>query len=284
VVHQLNEGYYWVRVFDYVFERDTYEKGVVLDEFYLKDIASRDEAKEEVKTRYSGDTLEQLRFAKPKQGKDGVYVILMDSNKFFYDRFYAEIDTCCFWCHDPIKGKACEFPHSYIGEGDWYGSRDDIYSTDSQTAYFCEWECKRKFTNSQRKDAEGEFQAKEEGQNGEVFGYIYLIYNRRENVNYIGQTRFLPFFRWQEHIKEGKKGDISDLSFSVITEVRRHIGKSEEENKHLLNSMEAWWINKFEHERKPVVNITKPKITIAELKERFNDMVTKEARQIAMFL
>lgn len=275
----MDAGYYWVRIFDYVFERDRHDKGILLDEFYLKDVASREEAKEQVKERYLGDTVAKLRFARPKADNDGVYAIVMDSNKFFFDRFYVQIDSHCFWCHTSIKGKASEFPRASIGDKPY---EDDLTDT-SKTAYFCGYECRGKFNNSQRKDGEGEFQTKEEGLNGEVFGYIYLIYNRQEDTYYIGQTRYLPFFRWQEHVKDGGKGDLSDLSFSTLTAVRRHPTQSEEENKKLLNSMEAWWIDKYEHEGHKVFNVTRPRITIDELKDRFNDMVEKEGKQLALF-
>ncbi|MDQ7094188.1 hypothetical protein REC12_11365 [Desulfosporosinus sp. PR] len=272
-------NYYWIRVFDYIHNRDSnyesesYGKGVMLDEFYLKDvIGGRDAVKQFVKERYSGQSSASISFAKPRN-KNGMYAIVMESNQFFYDRFYTVLDTFCFWhnCHKPIKGKISEFPKSYIGEED---SQDKF-------VHFCSYECKQHFDNSVNPWNEGEFQEKEEGENGNIYGYIYLIYNRAEDTYYIGQTRFMPFFRWQEHVKCGGKGDIKDLTFSVLTEVSRNKNLNEISNQEYLNSIEAWWIAKFKEEGNKVFNIANPKITIEYLKKRFDEMVSKN-RQLSL--
>jgi hypothetical protein len=180
--------YYWVRVFDYDFERDRYDKGTLLDEFYLKDVAGgREEAKKLVRERYCSNTGKELKFRKPKN-QHGIYAIIMDSEKYWYDRFYATIDTHCFWCLKPIKGKASEFPRAYIGADKHNASRDDVFTDLEQTAYFCTTDCKIHFSRSQKSD-EGEFQVKEEGRDGDVYGYIYLIYNRAEDHFYMRLNR-----------------------------------------------------------------------------------------------
>lgn len=255
-------GYWWVRIFDYNFERDRFDKGILLDEYYLKDIFDRETAKQEVKDKSGIGT-----FARPKKGKNGTYAIVMDSEKHWHDRFCVELDTFCFWCHKPIKGRMKDFPY--------YDA-----TTDGQDKYhFCSYNCKSKFYNSQNPCLEGEWQEKEDYKtNGGVFGYIYLIYNRDNNTYYIGQTRFMPFFRWQEHVKSGIKGDIKDLVFSVITEVKHDNRKTNTENQELLNNIEAWWIKKFREEMDAdkVINIATPRLTIDDLKEKFKVMVEKQ--------
>jgi hypothetical protein len=264
---------FWVRIFDYNHERDENDvldrKGVPLDEYYLKDVAGgREEAKAIVSERFG----KPLLFAKPKK-RDGIYAIVMESEQFFYDRFHKVIDTYCFWheCHKPIKGKMTEFPRSYIAkeasECEFPGETTD------EVVYFCSYDCKSKYRNAMNPFSEGEFQLKEAGEGGVIFGYIYQIYNRQEDIYYVGQTRFLPFFRWQEHVKSGKKGDIKDLSFSVLAVVPRTPGKSDDENQRYLNSVESWWIGLFVAERKVVKNISQPKPTIAHLKEAFESML-----------
>lgn len=271
-------SYYWVRIYDYAFERDMYEKGTMLDEYYLEGVlGGREVVKKEVKNRYCSNSSASLKFAKPKRQSNGIYAIVMDSTKFYYDRFYFTINTHCFWCHTPISGKASEFPRSYIGEGHFYESTDEMFTDLEETAYLCSYKCKSLLNSSQNTGSEGVFQSKEEGRNGEVFGYIYLIYNRLEDTYYIGQTRFMPFFRWQEHVKDGSKGDISNLSFTVLAEVNRNKGQNDEQNQTFLNNIEAWWIAKYLHEQYKVFNITKPKITIQYLKDKFQEMVLKQS-------
>lgn len=43
-----------------------------------------------------------------------------------------------------------------------------------------------------------------------------------------------------------------------------------------VRSMEAWWIKKYEMENFKVMNIAKPKITVEDLREKFNDIVVKQ--------
>ncbi len=262
--------YLWIRIFEYNLERDSYDKGVLLDEFYLRgEDLTRESAKEKVKEKYSGATPSKILFAKPRK-KDGLYAIVMDSDKFFYDRFYLEVDTYCFCCHKPIKGKACDFPKENLN-----GESYDLDMEDTKnTAYFCSYDCKYKLHNNLR--YEGEFQEKEQVSE-RVVGYIYHMYNRVENKHYIGQTKYLPFFRWQEHIKDGAKGNITDITFDVITEVKRRLG---EDGQELLNNAESWWIQKYIEEGYEVFNVTQPKLSLEDYKKAFEDMVLKKNKQI----
>lgn len=254
-------NYYWVRIYDYKKDDElkahtddyTWEnfKGTLLDEYYLCDEEmTRDIAKKQVVQKSGID-----KFAKPRKN-DGIYAIVMESNQFFYDRFNVDVDTVCFNCSNPIKGKQKDFPCITHGEnGDKY--------------YFCSYECRRITQNKINPYTEGEFQEREGYEsNGGVYGYIYHIYNRKTNMHYIGQTVYMPFFRWQEHVKSGHKGDITDLVFETVTEVRV---KSQE----YLNNIEAWWIRKFvnDYGKEHVMNISIPKITMEQLIEEYSRIV-----------
>lgn len=211
---------------------------------------SRGEAKDEVKKKSSIS-----RFAKPRKGS-GIYALVMDSNQFFYERFNIEVDTICFNCHKSIKGKQKDFPYITADGGKKY--------------YFCSYGCRAETSSKINPYYEGEFQTREGYEsNGGVYGYIYHIYNRKNNMHYIGQTVYMPFFRWQEHVKSGLKGNITDLVFETITEVRV---KSQE----YLNNIEAWWIRKYidEYGRNHVMNITVPKITLEDLAVEYSKIVS----------
>lgn len=186
--------------------------------------------------------------------------MIMDSNAFFYERFMVDVDTICFNCHKPIKGKAKDFPSITADNGVKY--------------HFCSYDCRMVVQRKINPYSEGEFQEREGYENnGGVYGYIYHIYNRSTNMHYIGQTVYMPFFRWQEHVKSGLKGDITDLIFETITEVRV---KSQE----YLNNIEAWWIQKYIHDygRENVMNITTPKITMEDLIKEFDMQVIGQMR------
>ena len=254
--------YFWVRIYDYKKDEElkahTEEfvwesfKGTLLDEYYLcGEYMTREIAKQEVRERSGIE-----KFAKPRKN-DGVYAVIMDSNQFFYDRFTIEIDDVCFNCHCHIKGKEKDFPRITWG-------------SDEKKYYFCSYDCRRDTQVKTNPNYEGEFQSRTGYENnGGVYGYIYHIYNRKTNMHYVGQTIYMPFFRWQEHVKSGLKGDITDLIFETITEVRV---KSQE----YLNNVEAWWIRKYieDYGREYVINITVPKITMEELIREYSKIVS----------
>lgn len=262
VVGYLN--YFWVRIFDYrkenedkfYEENDTWEKykGVLLDEYYLcGEDMERKQAKILVTKRSS-----VKKFAKPRKN-NGIYALVMDSNKFFYDRFNIEIDTICFNCHKPIKGKLKDFPNM---------------EQNGERYHFCSWDCKREVLQKVNPyNSEGEWQKRDGYEESGVYGYIYHIYNRKTNKHYVGQTVYMPFFRWQEHAKQHIKGDLVDLVFETITEVRVKSQK-------YLNDIEAWWIRKFisEYGRENVMNITVPKIAMEDLVCEYQRIVSGQIK------
>ncbi|CAI3548211.1 GIY-YIG nuclease family protein [Clostridium neonatale] len=251
-------NYYWIRVFEYSYEKDGYEKGTLLDEFYLKgEDISREAAKKEVQQKYDEDLQKELKFAKPRK-KDGLYAIVMDSDESYYNWKYNEIDTYCFYCHKKIIGFERDF--------------SSIVLEDGNEQHFCSYDCKNKLHSHLY--YEGEFQEKESISDS-IVGYIYHMYNRVENKHYIGQTKYLPFFRWQEHIKSGGKGNITEITFDVITEVRCKYGEDGQER---LNNAEAWWIQKYIEEGYEVFNISVPKLSLADYQRRFAEMVAKESQ------
>lgn len=257
--------YWWVRIFDYQTDEELKgysdvnvwetQKGTLLDEYYLcGETMTMEDAKNIIKERSGVE-----KFAKPRKSC-GIYALLMSSNEFFYSRFTAVIDTHCFNCYKKIKGKQKDFPSISADNGEKY--------------YFCSYDCCRIVQNKINPYLEGEFQEREGYErNGGVYGYIYHIYNRETDMHYIGQTVYMPFFRWQEHAKSKLKGEITDLIFEVVTEVRV---KSQE----YLNNIEAWWIQKYIHDygRENVINLTVPKITMEDLIKEFNRQISGQLK------
>ena len=253
-------NYYWVRIFDYKMDNELKEytnsedwenrKGTMLDEYYLcGEDMTREQAKKKVAEKSGVE-----KFAKPRKN-DGIYALVMDSTQFFYERFTTQIDDICFNCHTSIKGKMKDFPNMLAENG--------------QKHFFCSWDCKKETLNKINPYNEGDWQGREGYEtNGGVYGYIYHIYNRKLNKHYIGQTIYMPFFRWQEHAKQHIKGDITDLMFEVVTEIRV---KSQD----YLNSIEAWWIKKFidEFGKENVMNVSVPKITMEDLQREYSKVV-----------
>lgn len=259
--------YYWIRIFDYNYERDGSSKGTKLDEFYLKNIEDREKIKNIIKNKCNTLKLNDIYFRRPKK-KNVVYAIILDSTEFFYNRFCNEIDTFCFFCHKKIKGKEMYFKNKVLSD------EDDHHN---KKVYFCDYDCLSRFKDAiYYSKLEGEFQQKAK-QHNNILGYIYHIYNRVEDKHYIGQTMYMPFFRWQEHIKNGDKGNICDMIFDVITEIYHNNKKTTEENKRYINNIEAWWINKFKQDGCRVFNIKIPKVkALKDFEEKFNQLLLEE--------
>lgn len=262
---------FWVRTFDYEYERDEDEKGIMLDEFY-----SRDKDKNEIKSyirneRYVGEVSRSISFKKPKKGKNGIYCLILNSNDFFYHRFYDEIDTLCFCCHKHIKGRAASFPSMVFENSNKLKDKNDK-SNGLENIYFCSPDCKRKYLDDVNPLLnEGEFQEREDNWKNN-FGYIYCIYNRAENKYYIGQTRYLPFFRWQEHVKSNVKGNIEDLEFKVITTVKKG---NPVDSQLELNDAETWWIQKYREDGYDTINISKIHASEYDYKKKYDEMIAK---------
>lgn len=244
------DKYYWVRIYNFSSQEESSsdydsQKGLLLDEYYIKgNDLSRDKAKEIVKTKSNVD-----KFAKPRKS-EGVYAILMDSDRSYADYHCTRVHTKCLCCGKDIDGKYYGFPQETL---------------DGKEYFFCDWKCKQRF-HADTGMIEGEWQFREDVNNTGNTGYIYHIYNRKMDKHYIGQSVYMPMFRWQEHVKSKLKGDICDLMFEVITEVPFDRRKSEADNKKILNDAEAWWINKFikDYGEDNVMNISKPKLKISD--------------------
>lgn len=291
--------YFWIRIFDFKIDEEMQNysnncdyfttcgsKGTLLDEYYLKG-TSEELNKENIKeivTKKSGIK----KFAKPRK-KGGIYALIIPSNEHFYNRFTKTIDDYCFNpnCKKHIVGKEKDFPtissYKYCSSKDidenYYKKEKEINNENLENNkkkirpyyYCCSYDCKYEL-EKKLWQFEGEFQEREDYHtNGGNFGYIYHIYNRKTNKHYIGQTIYMPFFRWQEHIKSGLKGDICDLVFEVITSVKV-------KSQHYLNNIEAWWINKFieDYGRENVINITIPKLTMEDLVLEYEKIILEQ--------
>ena len=260
--------FYWVRIYDYRYsdelktlaDESSYNfekyKGVLIDEYYVYGIGmTREEAKSEVVKRS-----DISRFAKARNNGDCRYCLILSSNKFFYDRFYKTYYGYCFNpdCRKIIHGKAKDFIKvNYERLGTPHDEAKKL-----PELYFCSFDCRNHVENKILNINDyGEWQEREGSEdNGGVCGYIYHIFNKKTMKHYIGQTKYMPFFRWQEHVKSKLKGDICDLVFDTIAEIRYN-------NKEYIDNIEAWWINKYidEYGRDMVMNIDVPKITISDL-------------------
>ena len=89
---------------------------------------------------------------------------------------------------------------------------------------FCSYECKAHFITKERSKclADGlvdeSFITREDFKRDDIAGYIYKISKKSTGEFYIGQTIYLPIFRWGQHLKTDRfdiRG-LLDYQFEVI--------------------------------------------------------------------
>ena len=270
--------YYQVLVFDYQPFRDKNTDGVLIDSWFTK-ANSIGLVRQEIFDKYSGVFSRTILLEKPAE--NGFYAKILVVDESIYNHEKEEIDDFCFCCGTRIKGRKASFPSTSISFGSSYtdGYDDDSFEDDTEEtteAFFCSHECKQNYFHALNPTEVPSIQKKEVEQSGTIFGYIYHIYNRVENVHYVGQTQFYPTSRWQEHIKSLKKGTLTQLEFSVIAEVPKC-----ENAQQLLNDTEAWWIGKYQEEGYEVFNLVQPKLSSCDFKERYEAI--KQSSQASLF-
>jgi hypothetical protein len=84
-------------------------------------------------------------------------------------------------------------------------------------------------------------------------GYIYKISKKSTEEFYVGQTIYVPIFRWGQHLLTERFNiqNIDDYVFEILEVVK---------NKKLLNERETYWINKCRDENPELsLNIIIPK-------------------------
>ena len=270
--------YYLIKIYDYEVARDKDGEGILEDKFFLMADSIQDVYKQMAK-KYSVRFLARIYDNKEAILKTGIvkglYIDITIVSKEVYEGEIVELDDYCFYCHTRIKGKESSFPKEKISLVDEYDFDEDEES--EVIVHFCSHDCKKKYLHDLNPDEVPISLKRTSDESKGIFGYVYQIYNRKENIYYIGQTRFSPFFRWQEHVKSLKKGQLKDLTFSIITEIPVC-----ENAKQLLNDSEAWWINKYKDEGYNTFNIVEPKISKRTFKEKYDEIVN-ENKQESLF-
>lgn len=271
--------YYSIFIYDYDIHRDGNDEGVLMDNFFVKGKTISD-CHQAMAKKYPLSFCKKIYSDKKSllesNATKGLYMAISVIDESIYNHETAEIDDICFYCHTPIKGKESSFPKeniSLIDEDDYDFDEDE----EMITVHFCSHECKQNYLHDLNPDDTPKTLKRTTDSSGKIFGYIYHIYNRAQNTHYIGQTKFLPFFRWQEHVKSLKKGQLKDLEFSVIAEIPVC-----ENAKQLLNDTETWWINKYRDEGYNTFNIVEPKVSKRTFKEKYDAMVS-EYKQESLF-
>ena len=200
---------------------------------------SRDHFKEIIRSTY-GDN---IKFSASKKYDVGTkYCIIIGESAYRSQRYFARQVYECANCGVSVQT--------------WFDNNDNIindYECRNELANkfklvegkkFCGFTCKYKHLAKLKAeltiDDDTEFFAtKEMFINGDIEGYIYKITNTVTADMYIGQSRYIPPFRWVQHLRSNRFKDINivDLRFEVLEVVNKGINLLKREEMHIKKAI-----------------------------------------------
>lgn len=167
-----------------------------------------------------------FRYSK-KLNPGDVYCIIIGEHCYNPERYFNKIEFTCDCC----GAKVTTYLNRPIAISDWELSRELYNLEEYRTKRFCSRRCKDDFIIQEKKKInpsdDQHFWVDKEGFNGiqleEVIGYIYKITKKSTGEFYVGQTQYVPIFRWGEHLHTDRfpLDKIDDYMFEVITPVYR---------------------------------------------------------------
>lgn len=192
-----------------------YNKELTMD---CKICDSREHFKDLIKEEY-GDSIAFRNSKKLNVGD--LYCIIIGEHCYNTERYFNRIEYTCACCGCKVAG--------YVDKSErisnWDIKNELCNQLDKYSGLrFCSYQCKQNFIRKERQKllADGlvdeSFITREDFRRDDIAGYIYKISKKSTGEFYIGQTIYLPIFRWGQHLKTDRfdmKG-ILDYQFEVI--------------------------------------------------------------------
>lgn len=199
---------------------------------------NREDFKEYIKSIYGKD----VKFANSKKyPPNTIYCIIIGEHCYNAQRYFNRIEYECDFCHCKVSG--------YIDNKvtiDNYELRDELANQYDKykDKKFCSWKCKDAYIEIEKSKicdediAFNQFITRDMFTNNNLAGYIYKITKKSTGEFYIGQTVYVPIFRWGQHLKTERFDikNILDYKFEVIELVKK--------NENILER-EKYWIQKY---------------------------------------
>ena len=200
--------------------------------------ADREEFKSIMRDEYG----KNVSFRYSKNLKEGdVYCIIIGEKCYDTEKYFNKVTYKCDYCGAEIT----TYIKKHIFIDDWtikqHLNNDQEYSKKR----FCSSLCKEKYIESEIdkfKSADEDYVnglwiSRNDFINNDLAGYIYKITKKSTGEFYVGQTVYLPIFRWGQHLKTERfpVNNILDYNFEVIELVPK--------NENLLER-EKYWIQK----------------------------------------
>lgn len=182
-------------------------------------VDSREQFKSIIRDTYGA----KIKFAYSKKLNPGdLYCIIIGEHCYNTERYFDKITYTCSHCgcqvttysHKPIRYSNYEIQNDLFGIEDY------------KELMFCSQNCKRSHTEKlihelNPQDITDNCFISPNSFESNVVGYIYKITKKSTGQFYIGQTRYVPVFRWGQHLKTERfpLEDIQDYQFEVIAVV-----------------------------------------------------------------
>ena len=223
---------------------------------------SREHFKEIMQDMYKS---KKVHFANSRKLNDGdIYINIISENCYNTEQYFIVEDYECAYCNKVFKSNKkllLKFNDNWRLK---YACSEKYQENISELENMCF--CSNYCRNEKTKDLISEYQEyakkndlmqdhfiSKESFNNYKSGYIYMITKKSTNEFYVGQTRYVPIFRWGQHLltKRFELEHIEDYKFEVL-EVVEHLD--------MLNERETYWINKKRNENPELsLNIMIPK-------------------------
>ena len=198
---------------------------------------TREQFKDLIKAEYGDDIAFAYRKSKLKPGD--LYCIIIGEHCYDTERYFNKITFTCDCCGTTVT----TYIKRPICFEDWT-IRNILYGIEEyKDKRFCSDKCKQLYLDRERHklcpDEEREFfVSRDMFTEANIAGYIYKISKQSTGEFYVGQTIYVPIFRWGQHLKTERFDikNILDYQFEVIEIVPKG------EN---ILEREKYWIQKL---------------------------------------
>ena len=198
---------------------------------------SREQFKEIIKSEYGNSIAFSYRKGKLKAGD--LYCVIIGEHCYDTERYFNKVTFTCDCCGATVT----TYIKRPICFDDYYIRTCFFNIQDYKQKRFCSERCKTEYMQRERQilkpDEEQEFWVtRDMFTEANTAGYIYKISKKSTGEFYVGQTIYVPIFRWGQHLKTERfdiKG-ILDYQFEVIEIVPKG------EN---ILEREKYWIQKM---------------------------------------
>ena len=196
---------------------------------------TREQFKDIMRSQYGKD----LKFAASKKyPAETIYCIIIAEHCYDTERYFNKYSYDCAKCGTHVE----TYWKNPIMISSWEREHDLYNVPDYDGLKFCCRECKAMFLSEKKKelrpdDDTDNFWINEQSFHRDgVIGYIYRITKRSTGEFYVGQTKYMPIFRWGQHLKTDRfyETEITDYIFETIEIV--HSGEN-------ILEREKYWIH-----------------------------------------